>query len=282
MDMNRRVRSVVRSAAGLILLVSPACFLSCGPILGIVSPEAVTSRYLWFVNRSHGYLSFRATVPGFAPLVSPVLPPGGEYFRDLGELFGTLCPNEIVLEAFAFARAHPEQPALRDETVVPVPYASARIDLLPTRDFGCRADVDSITLDDPIGFSIWEVDEGEQAIGFEASWLAPERQSGLQAGEPPVAEPPALFPLSGRVVNLNGRPIPNVEVRLDDLGESVLTDADGRFEVMRPVGSYLVQAVIPGIEVEPTGQRFRHRVDTEVAIGFLAITETVPALSGPP
>ncbi len=279
-------------AAGVLALLFTASGLNCDPPLGIVSRDAFRTRYLTLSNRSHGYVVFRVSATDTAALVTPALPPGGETVQEMGQVFGTLCPERLVLEIFAFARAHPATPALLDETLLPAPYASARAELLPTRDFGCRADVNLVTLADTIRCTVWEVDESAQAIGFgldepsEATGFAAvsvpvQRQTGLQAPDPPDPRTPERFPLMGRVVNLNNEPIPNVEIDLADLGEHVATGSDGWFQVMRPSGEYLVEAVIPGVEVAPQRQRFTHLDPAEVPIEFIAHTLDVPQLSAP-
>jgi len=147
--------------------------------------------------------------------------------------------------------------------------------LVSGRDYGCTADVRVISLDDTIYCDVLEVDQADAAIRFDADGAIYSRH-GLQAGEPPVPQQPASFPLVGRVVNLENQGIPNVEIRLIDIDESILTDQAGRFEILRPTGSYLLEAVIDGVEVTPPARRFSHRDRSDLPIEFLAHTNEVP------
>lgn len=276
----RSVGLVAANGALCLMTASIACGPSADPLLGIVSPESIESRFLELWNRSDGYVVLRVSTPDGDPLVTPALPPGGEFNGEFLDLFGTLCPDELKIEIFAHARADSQQPALEDETLEPAPFSSAVVTLLPGRDFGCRADVRLITLQGTVYCDILEIDKSASAIGFVANGST-QRQTGLNADDPPAPQPPERFALRGRVVNLNSQPIPNVEILVLDLGESVFTDSDGRFEILRPIGSYLLEAVVPGVEVTPARRRFPHRDRRDVPIEYLALVDIVPLLSIP-
>ncbi|MHC4698342.1 MAG: carboxypeptidase-like regulatory domain-containing protein [Planctomycetota bacterium] len=246
--------------------------------MGIVSPDQIESRFLELWNRSAGYVVFRVTAPDADPLVTPALPPGGDFDGEVLDLFGTLCPDELKLEIFAFSRANPERSALEDETLVLTPFASAVVELHSGLEYGCRADVRLITLAGRIYCDVLEVDESASAIGFVTNGSV-QRQQGLQADDPPAPRQPEQFPLAGRVVNLDAQPIPNVEIRLLDLNESVFTDSEGRFEIQRPIGSYMLEAIVPEVEVTPGARRFAHRDQSDLPIEFLALTDIILPLS---
>lgn len=262
----------IRAAAWAGLLV-----VACGAPLGIVSPEAVGQRYLKLWNRSRGYVVMRVSVPGQPPVVTDVLPPGGEYNAEMATLFGTLCPPSLTVDIFGYARANPTTSALADETLAAAPYAAIRAELWPVRDYGCRADVERLSLNESLTVRVWEVDEADAAIGFSAGWRPIHRQVGLQIDDPPRPNPPQNFPLLGRVVNLDQEPVPGAQIRLGDLGESVWTDADGRFSIPRPEGAYLLEAIVPGEQVSPGPWRISHRSEDDVPVEFVVLTHEVPA-----
>ncbi len=266
-------------ALSFAMLLAGAAGLSCEPPTGIVSPEVFTTRDLKLMNRSRGYVAFRITPSGTDAFVTPALPPGGAFKIELGAWLDTLCPDGLTVDVFAYARARPDLSVFQDETLLPAPYASARLELLPTRDYGCRADVSYTTLDDAINLTVWEVDPAAQAIGVDAAWMPLQRVIGLTVDDPPAPATPKTFPLAGRVVNLDNRPIANAEVRLADIGESVFTDAAGRFVIQRPRGEYWIEVVIPGIDVAPPRQRFPHEEGPQALIEFIALTNEVPNLT---
>lgn len=247
------------------------------PIPGIVDPAALDERTLLLSNRSAGYVVYRLTTPQAGPLVTPPLPPGGDFVDDVGERFGTLCPETIEVEIFAYLRQDESQPALADERLKAAPIASARFTLQAGQGFGCQADIASVSLTESIVCTVWEADAQTSAIGYETDQLVPRRQVGLNAGDPPALTEPQRIPLAGRVVNLDDVPLPGVEIRLGDLGESVWTGDDGQFSVPRPIGSYLVEAVIPGVEVTPPLSRYTHRSSQDIPIEFIALTHDIPA-----
>lgn len=254
-----------------VVFVVAACLaggVSCEPVVGIVSPDRITSRGLELWNRSGGYVVFRVVVPGAEPLVTAVLPPGGEFNGEMEELLGTLCPGQMTIEIFAYGRARVGESPLVDETVLADPYASAVVTLVPERDFGCRADVATLSLRETIWCDVLEVDPTAGRIGFDANGIN-QKQTGLNADEAPVPRAGTSFPLVGRAVDLEGRPMADVEIRLADLGVSVRTDANGRFSVLRPVGSYLIEAVVPGVTVTPSARRFTHRDPSQMPIEFV-------------
>lgn len=263
----------------VLLVVALAGLIpSCGPLIGFVSPDQIEYRFLELWNRSGRYVVFRVTTPDADPLVTPAQPPGGEFNGELSDLFGTLCPDMLEIEIFAFSRANPQESALEDEALVSSPFASAVVELRSGRDYGCRTDVSLITLSRRIYCDVLEIDESASAIGFDANgWV--QRQQGLQADDPPAPREPDRFPLAGRAVNLNAQPIPNVEIRLLDLEESVFTDSEGRFEIQRPIGSYMIEAVVPDVEVTPGARRFAHRDRSDLPIEFLVLTDLIPQLS---
>jgi len=271
-------RAVRRIGLGGLVVVLAG--LSCGPIGGLVDPAEVELRELHLWNRSTGYVVFRVTAAGAEPLVTTVLPPGGEYQGDFEELFGTLCPDTLTIEIFAYTRSQPGVSPLVDETLEPAPYASALTRLEAGRDYGGRADVHIVSLDDTVFCDVLEVDEAEAAIGFDANGYA-QVQRGEHASNPPEPAAGEAFPLRGRVVNRNHQPIPNAEVHLLDLGVVIYTDENGLFAVDRPFGSYEIEVVVDAYPVVPASGRFSHRDPDEVPIEFLVQTEDVPDLPGP-
>jgi hypothetical protein len=260
--------------AGCLLV---GCIGSSGPLLGITSPDAIDSRYLKLRNGSRGYVVIRVTAPGVEPLMTPVLPPGAEEVHELAGRFGTLCPASLRVEIAAYARANPRVSSLQDETVLDRPYASLAIDLLPGQQYGCTVDPSWVDLDNTIECLVREVDEAAGAIGFQVGWVAPRRHVGNDLANPPPPIAPVLFPLNGRVVNINAQPIANLEIRLPQLDASVFTDARGRFSVLRPAGVYLLEPVLDGIEISPAVRVFAHLGSDEVPIEFIAMTDTIPA-----
>jgi hypothetical protein len=250
-------------------------------MLGIMSPDVIDARFLRLRNKSRGYVVFRITAPGVEPLLTPALPPGAQENHEMLSRFGTLCPESLKVEIAAYSRARPQVSPLEDETLNVGPCAACAVELLPTRHYGCSADLSWVSLDGAIDCNVLEVDEPAGAIGFQAGWLAAQRQVGIQIENPPPASPPDLFPLNGRIVNLKHQPLAGVEIRLPQLDASVFTDAQGRFSVPRPAGVYLLEAVLPGIEISPMLREFSHFSPDEVPIEFIALTETVPeAVSG--
>ena len=270
------LRSAMRTV--FLAMVLPAFLPSCGPLIGFVSPDETEYRFLELWNRSKGYVVFRVSAPDGDPLVTSALPPGGEFNGEIAELFGTLCADVLKIEIFAFARANPQQSALEDETLVPTPFASAVVELLPGADYGCRADVHLITLGSTIYCDVLEIDESAPAIGFDANGSV-QRQQGLKADDPPIPQQPERFALTGRVVNLQAQPVPNVEIQVLDLDESVFTDSEGRFEIQRPNGSYMLEAIVPDVQVTPGARRYAHREQGDLPIEFLALTDVIPQLS---
>lgn len=267
---------MLRFAASLAVLLLAGC-MGSEPLLGILSPDAVDARYLSLRNSSRGYVVFRITLAGHAPLLTPTMPPGAEEHHELLAEYGTLCPESIRVEVAAYRRAHPEFSPLEDETLEPVAFAACAVDLVSSLHYGCTADPSWINLDSTISCSVLEVDENEGAIGLQAGWLPPQRQSGLQIADPPVSSPPPMFPLTGRLVDLNAAPMPGIEIRLPQLGASVYTDEQGRFSVLRPAGVYRVEPQLGGVEVSPALLRFSHFSPQEVPIEFIALTAGKPA-----
>ncbi len=271
----RRVCLFGSLAAGLCgLSVLP----SCGAIPGIVSPDRIESRGLELWNRSKGYVVFRVSTEAGEPVVSDALPPGGEFNGEMVELFGDLCPAWIRIEVFAYRRADAGVSPLVDETLDGQPVGSAVVELEATRDYGCRADLAVISLDSLISCDVLEVDESAGRIGLDVNGSV-QVQEGLNAANPPVPRSPEHFAFRGRVVNLDAEAIAGAEIRLADLDEVVYTDAEGRFEVLRPEGAYHVEAVVAGVDVTPAGRRFAHREVSDVPIEFIAQTHDVPALA---
>lgn len=260
---------------GFTLLLA-GCVGSSGPMLGIMSPDAIDARYLRVRNVSKGYVAVRVCAPDVEPLVTPLLSPGAETIVEVSERFGTLCPQWLRVEIAGYSRVHPEQSPLVDESVNPTPFASFAVDMAPSLHYGCSADLDWVNLDSMIDIAVMEVDEAAGAIGFQAGWLPPERQVGVHLDTPPPATPAPLFPLNGRLINIANQPLANVEIRLPQLDAGVLTDAQGRFRVLRPAGTYLIRPVLPGIEISPAVKSFSHFSTDEVPIEFIALTEGTP------
>jgi hypothetical protein len=242
---------------------------SCGTIEGLVSPSRFTARYLDVWNRSAGYLVVRITVPDAEPIVTPLLVPGGEFNAEMASLFGTIQPTQITFEFFAYRRANPATSALTDVAVEASPYASAKTTLIAGQDYGNRADIDTITLDDTIWVDVLEVQPQQASIHFDTGGL-PQMQRGTNAGDPPTVTQPENITMVGRVVDHLGQALPGVEVRLHDLAESVVTDANGQFAFDRPEGSYAIDAVVPDATVTPTGRRFANRRGDQLPIRFIA------------
>jgi hypothetical protein len=262
-------------AAFSVLLLLAGC--SPGPMLGIMSPDAIGTRYLKLQNSSKGYVAFRVSIPGAEPLVTPAMGPGAEMMYEMSARFGTLCPEWLRVEMAAYARVHPHLSPLEDETLEGEPYASFAVELVPVRHYGCSVDVSWVSLDSTIECEVLEVDEAGAAIGFQAGWITPQRQLGLHLDDPPLPTAAPLFPLNGRLVNLHNQPLAGVEILLPQLDASVLTDVQGRFSVLRPAGVYLLEPVLPGIDVSPAVRTFSHFSDEQVPIEFIALTEAIPA-----
>ena len=262
----------MRIFAGFALLFCLAgCSLSAS-VVGIVSPDSITSRVLRVRNESSQYIVVRVTAPDAAPLVTPVLCPGGENYCEMQTQFGTLCPPTLKMEIVAYKRAHPEVSPLIDETPAKEPFASVVSDLTGIRDFGCEADATLVSLNTAVDLTILQADQEAKTIGFRVGFVPPQQQGGMQVADLPAATPPEAFPLRGEVVDQSGAAMPNVEIRLPQLGASVYTDAQGQFSVMRPVGQYLLDPVLPGIEISPALQSFSHTSPDEVPIEFIALT----------
>jgi hypothetical protein len=270
----RRTRLALAAAALMLILTG----LACGPVVGIVSPDRIDSRMLELWNRSQGYVVFRVSAPGAHSLVTPVLPPGGEYNTEIKALFGTLCPDGLTVEIFAYARANPQADPFDDPAVTATPFASAVVEMLPGRDYGCHADVDLVSLDDTISCDVFDANESAADLGFDLNGTL-QVCRGLNADDPPTPELAHTFALRGRVVNRKDEPIPNAKIHFLDFDWIVLTDSDGRFAVPLPEGSYLIEAVVVGVEVTPSVRRFSHRDTSELPIEFIAQTDDVPPLA---
>lgn len=270
---------MLRATVAFSTLLLAGCVGSSGPLLGIMSPDAIGARYLSLRNASKGYVVFRILVPGAEPLITPVMGPGAERMHEMGSTFGTLCPEWLRVEMAAYTRLHPEVSPLENETLAPDPYASCAIDLVPSLHYGCSADVSWVNLDNTIECSVLEVDEAGGVIGFHAGWDTPQRQVGLHLADPPPTAEPVMFPLNGRVVNLKNQPLAGVEIRLPQLDASIFTDSLGRFSVLRPAGVYVLEPVLPGIEISPAARAFSHFGSDQVPIEFIALTEAAPAVA---
>lgn len=249
------------------------CIGSSGPMLGIMSPNVIDARYLRIRNSSQGYVVVRVIAPEVEPLVTPTLPPGAEQIVEMSERFATLCPEWLKVEVAGYARATPEVSPLEDETLVESPFAAFSVELASSLHYGCSADVDWLNLDSIIDIVVMEADEAAGAIGIQAGWLPAQKQAGVHLENPPQPTAPAMFPLNGRIVNVRTEPLANIEIRLPQLDVSVFTDAQGRFRVMRPVGTYVVEPQLPGIEISPAVRNFSHFSSDEVPIEFIALTE---------
>lgn len=257
----------------LLLLFASACDSS--PLLGIVSPDAFDTRYLRLKNTSSGYVAFRVSAPGMDPLLTPIVPPGGLVHYEMLAVFGTLCPESLRIEMAAYERSRPDLSPLDDWSFLAQPYAAVAVDLLPARDFGCSADVSWLSINALIECNVMEVDPATATIGFQVGWVPPQRQVGVQLDDPPPPATPELFALHGRVVNTAGTPLPGVEIHLPQLQASVWTDAQGQFGIPLPAGAYVLEPVLPGVEVSPTYRRFSHQPG-EVPIEFIALTDALP------
>ncbi len=253
---------------------------SLGTLLGIVSPDAFDSRYLRLRNNSAGYVVFRITAPGSPPVLTHVMPPGAVEYHEVLTDFGAICPESLHVDIAAYDRLHPEVSPLEDWSVRDLPYAAVAVDLLPVEHFGCSADVTWVSIDSVIECSVLDVDPTAGALGFQAGWISPQWQSGVQIADPPPASAPELFPLRGRVVNALGEPLAGVEVRLPQFDDSVVTDALGQFSVDLAAGVYLLEPALDGVEISPAVRAFTHANADEVPIEFIALTDTIPALAG--
>jgi hypothetical protein len=251
------------------LAFSPVGCFSSGTQLGIVSEDSINSRYLRLKNASLGYVVFRVIAPDAEPLLTPVMPPGGQAYFEMLSRFGTLCPDSLHVEIAAYARAHPETSPLEDWSFVEEPYAAVGIDMVPTRDYGCTADVSLVSIDNLIDCVVLDVDSTAGAIGFRAGSTPSQWQTGVQLADPPPVGPPDLFDLCGRVIDLAGEPLAGVEIYLPQLDASVFTDADGRFAIPLPTGGYVVEPVVVGGEVSPAYRSFSHMEPDEVPIEFV-------------
>lgn len=256
-------------AIGMSIVLTAGCF-SSGSLVGIVSTDAFSSRILRISNESRQYVVVRVTAPGAEPLVTSTLCPGGEVYREMLMQFGSLCPESLRVDIAAYSRAHPEQSPLDDESLIAEPFAAVAIQLAATRDYGCQADPSLVSLDSLIDCTILDADLETGAIGVQVGFLPPQRLVGVQIADVPAPVPPETFALRGDVVDISGQPMPNVEIHLPQLETSVFTDADGRFSIMRPAGSYVVRPVLLGVEFSPVLQEFTHFSSDEVPVEFIA------------
>lgn len=263
------------------VLMLVGCVGSTGPLLGIIGPNAIETRYLKLSNESRGYVVFRVVIPGAEPLVTPLMPPGAEVMHEMGARLGTLCPESLRVEIAAYARLRPELSPFEDETPAAAPCASLAVELMPGQHFGCSAEPIWVDLGSTITISVLEVDEQAGAIGFEAGWLPTQRRTGLDLDDPPAPAAPEMFLLNGRLVNLNAEPVVHAEIRFPQLGASVFTDARGRFRVLRPAGVYLIEPVLDDIMVSPVVRAFTHISSEQVPIEFIALTDTLPVFALP-
>jgi hypothetical protein len=204
-------------------------------------------------------------------MVTPALCPGAESYHEMMAQFGTLCPGSLRFEIATYSRANPQVSPLEDETLSSQPFAAVGITLTATRDYGCAADPSLVSIDTVIDCAIIEANPQAGTIGFQAGFLPSQQQGGLQIADPPAPSAPEMFPLRGRVIDASGQPLPGVEVRLPQLGASVYTDSDGRFSVMRPVGRYELEPVLPGMDVSPVSRSFSHLDHDEVPVEFIAV-----------
>ncbi|MBI4579650.1 MAG: hypothetical protein HY718_08115 [Planctomycetes bacterium] len=269
----------MRRSIAVAMLLSPlasGCLDAPDQVVGVVSPNAFDSRQLRLRNMSRGYVVCRVTAPGLEPLVTPTLPPGATISFEILSDWGTLCPESIRLEIAAYDRANPDTSPLEDFSVLGQPYAAVSVEMLPSRDYGCRADPGWLTLDSRIDCTVLEADPQAAAIGVQAGWLPAQRLAGVHIDDPPAPASPQLFPLRGRVVNRLAQPIPYVEIRLPQYGLSVFADLQGRFGIALPAGDYLLEPVIPDVEISPPVHIFSHQLPEEVPIEFIALTDTVP------
>ncbi len=261
-----------RLAVAVLILFLGGCFTS-GSLVGIVSPDEFSSRILRIRNESQQYVVIRVTASEGESLVTPTLCPGGEVYSEMATQFGTLCPATLRIEFAAYSRAHPGLSPLEDETLAAEPFAAVEVQLTATRDYGCQADPSLVSLENLIDCRIVDADPQAGAIGFQVGFLPAQRLAGVQLADPPAPALPEMFALRGRVVKSNGEPIADVEIQLPQLGTSVITDDWGRFSIMRPAGTYVLQPVLEGVEFSPVLREFTHLTPDEVPIEFIALTE---------
>ena len=237
----------------------------------------VRSLELW--NFSKGYVAFRVTGDDGASFVTPALPPGGESNTNLSESPLGLCPETVRIEIFAYRRANPDASPLDDETLEPAPYASTEVVLYRERHFGCRADDQVITLFGTIFCDVMAVDRDAGRISYQAGSasamfeLVARVDSDRGRPEPPEPAFAEGFPLVGRVIDLEGRGIPDAEITLTDYALTLATDANGRFEFDRPPGNYGLSIAAEGYSVTPAGIRVVHRSPRSGPVVFVATPE---------
>lgn len=247
----------------------------CAPatVVGIVSPDQIISRTLRIRNESHQYVVVRVTAPDGEPLVTPTVCPGGHVYCEMATQFGDLCPATLRFEVAGYSRAHSELSPLVDETMNADPFAAFAVELTAVRDFGCQADPSLISLDTMIECRILDADPDAGALGFQVGFLPAQQQLGVELADPPAPSPPEMFALRGEVINVAGEPLAGIEIHLPQLGASLFTDAQGRFDMLRPVGSYQLRPTSEGFSFSPVLQEFTHYGPDQVAVQFIALPD---------
>jgi hypothetical protein len=222
------------------------------------------------------YAALRIRVHGddgaAAYFATPLLPPGAtERVRFLDSI-GQECPPSLDFQVFLYARVNADVPIGLDpeETVDPSPLVAGEVLQVPACAIQPLETYTIVNFDAPEGqarVKFAQATPVEQAIreldlfpNPDAAWEVSGVDAALAAAVPP---PPAeRVPISGRVSLSDGTGLEGVgvlirtrfRVRLPDddasndpdagFGEPidvVATDADGRFEFLRPGGAYQVE-----------------------------------------